>query len=102
MLWEDREMPNKSYWQEAYLGGERDKEAVKSWFGSMAEGLTPYKAELLCDIATDRNKKIRALMTDSDNNHFQLERTLGRTTFSVSRKRLPDPVGALPEEKNHG
>lgn len=88
----------KSYWQEAYIGSDNAKESVKSWFGSMCEGLTPYKAEILCDVDTDREKKIRALMTDADNKHYQLERTLGRRTFSVSRKVIPGAVSA-PRER---
>lgn len=78
----------KSYWQAAYIGDEGAKESVKSWFGQLCEGLTPYKAEILCDVTTDREKKIRAFMTDSDNKRYQLERTLGGKTFSVSRKRI--------------
>ena len=83
---------SKSYWQEAYLGSDDAKENVKSWFGGMCKGMTPYKAEILCDIETDREKKIRALMTDENGENFQFERTLGRTTFSVSRKRLTSQV----------
>jgi len=76
----------KSYWQEVYVDGHNAKEAVKSWFAPMCEGMTPYKAELLCDIDTDREKKIRAFMTDTDGKHYQFERTRGGKTFSISRK----------------
>lgn len=79
-------MPSKSYWGGVSVDGARSQEAVKSWFGSMAEGLTVYKAEILCDIETDREKKIRALMTDANNKHYRLERTLGGKTFTISRK----------------
>lgn len=92
-------MPSKSYWQEAWLGDERSKKAVSSWFGTMSEGLTPYKAEILCDAATDREKKIRALMTDDASKHYQLERTLGGKTFSISRKVIASPVSTLPGQK---
>ena len=87
-------MPSKSYWQEAYIGSDRAKDDVKSWFGTMAEGMTPYKAEILCDIKTDREKKIRAFMTDADGKRYQLERTRGGRVFSVSRKCLPSSESA--------
>ncbi len=81
-------MPSKSYWQEAYIGSDNAKGAVKSWFGMLAEGMTPYKAEILCDIKTDREKKMRAFMTDANNKHYQLERTLGGRTFTILCKPL--------------
>lgn len=86
-------MPNKSYWQEAYVGNEKSQDAIRSWFGALAEGLAPYKAEILCDIKTDREKKIRVFMTGADNKNYQLERTLGAKTFSVSKKLMPALVG---------
>lgn len=89
-------MANRSYWQSAYVGSDRAKHDVKSWFAPMCDGMTPYKAEILCDIDTDREKKIRAFMTDADNRHYQFERTLGSKTFLVSRKVLPVPVGGQP------
>lgn len=76
----------KSYWQEAYIGSDRAKEDVKSWFAPMCEGMTPYKAEILCDIETDREKKIRAFMTDGDGKRYQFERTRGGREFSITRK----------------
>lgn len=84
-------MSKKSYWQEMSVQSDRDRTAIKSWFGVMAEGMTPYKAEVLCDIETDREKKIRAFMTDSANVHYQFERTKGRN-FSITSKRIDAPV----------
>jgi hypothetical protein len=80
-------MPSKSYWQSAYIGDDRAKDAVKSWFAPMCDGMTPYKAEILCDIETDREKKARAFMTDANGKSYQFERTLGGKTFSISRRR---------------
>jgi hypothetical protein len=85
-------MPKKSYWQSAYIGNERSQEAIRSWFSPMADGLTANKAEILCDIETDREKKLRAFMTNAEGQHFQLERTLGGRTFSISKKRIAMPV----------
>ena len=97
-------MPNKSYWQSAYVGDDRSKDAVKSWFAPMCDGMTPYKAEILCDIETDREKKARAFMTDADNKRYQFERTLGGKTFSISRKCLgAQPSPQVPVEGgDHG
>lgn len=91
-------MPRKSEWQSAYVGSEKSQEAIKSWFGHLADGLTPYKAEILLDIETDREKKIRALMTDADNKHYRLERTLGGKSFSISRKPMA-PAHTSQEDK---
>lgn len=89
-------MPNKSYWQEAYIDSDRAKEDVKSWFAPMCEGMTPYKAEILCDIETDREKKIRAFMTDAEGKHYQFERTRGGRAFSISMKHLTDSAVGGP------
>ena len=82
-------MKNKSYWQTMSLHSDGAKEACKSWFGPLSEGMTPYKCEVLCDIETDAEKKIRAFMTDTAGARFKLERTRGRN-YSVSIK----PVAA--------
>lgn len=91
----------KSYWQEVYVGSDSAKDGVKSWFGMLAEGMTPYKAEILCDIKTDREKKMRAFMTDANNKHFQLERTFGGKTFTILCKPLSiqGAVGPSPDPK---
>lgn len=81
-------MPNKSYWREACIGNGSSKAAVKSWFGTLCDGMTPYKAEFLYDVKTGCGKKIRAFMTDDEGKNFRFERTLGGKTFSVTRKPL--------------
>lgn len=88
----------KSYWQETYIGSANSKAAVKSWFGGLCEGMIPYKAEILCDSETDREKKMRAFMTDEEGRNFQFERTLGRKTFSITRK----PLGAVSGSGERG
>jgi hypothetical protein len=57
---------------------------VKSWFQPLCEDMTPYKAEILCDKETDREKKIRAFMTDPHGKKFKFERTKGGRNFSVT------------------
>ena len=81
-------MRRKSYWQTMYVGDERAKAAVKSWFSPLADDCTPYRAEVLCDIETDREKKVRAFMTDAAGKRFMFERTRGGRTFTMSRKPL--------------
>ena len=88
-------MASKSYWQGAYIDSDRAKDAVKSWFAPMCEGMTPYRAEILCDMVTDREKKLRAFMIDAENKHYKLERTCGGKTFSVSMKPLPTPASPV-------
>jgi len=95
-------MSGKSYWQSAYIGNDSSKDAVKSWFAPMCDGMTPYKAEILCDIETDREKKARAFMTDPDGKRYQFERTLGGKTFSITRKCLPAVVGSTINPENKG
>jgi len=79
-------MAARSYWQSLSLESEDAKVVCKSWFAPMCEGMTPYKAEILFDVTTDKEKKLRAFMIDGDNKHYKFERTLGGKTFSISRK----------------
>lgn len=72
-------MARKTYWQNVSLHTDRDKEVCKSWFSPLCEGMTPNKVEVLCDIETDREKKLRAFMTDAEGKQYQLERTRGAT-----------------------
>lgn len=84
----------KSYWIGVSLVTEGHKDSCRSWFSPMADEMTPYKAEILCDIETDREKKLRSFMTDANGQHYKLERTLGRKTFSISCKKIQSPVSA--------
>lgn len=65
--------------------GPRSHEAIKSWLSSMCEGMTPLKAEVLCDIATDKEKKLRVLMQDKNGKKLWAIRTFGRK-FSITLK----------------
>ncbi len=86
----------KSYWQSVYVDSESAKRVVMSYFQPMCEGMTPYKAEILCDIETDREKKLRAFMVNESGKKFKFERTRGRR-FSISMK--PVVEGALEAGK---
>ena len=86
-------MAAKSYWQAVYVDSDDAKAVCKSWFAPMCEGMTPYKAEILCDIETDREKKLRAFMIDDEGKHHKFERTkVGGKTFSISSKPVPAPI----------
>ena len=80
-------MTAKSYWQSVSLEGERSQDAIRSWFAPLADGMVCDKAELLCDIETDREKKIRAFMTDPQGVKYKFVRTKGRN-FSISSERI--------------
>lgn len=59
-------MNKKAYWSPVCCTTDRDKANIKSWFGFMCADMTPEKAEILCDIETDKEKKIRVLMVDKE------------------------------------
>lgn len=76
---------SKSYWQSMVCDGPRSHEAIKSWLSPMCADMTPLKAEILCDIATDKEKKLRVLMQDKDGKKILAIRTFGRK-FSITIK----------------
>jgi hypothetical protein len=78
----------KSYWQTVSTDSERSKAAALSWVSPLCDGMTVEKAEILCDIKTDREKKIKVIARDTDGTRFLATRTLGRKTYSVTRVRL--------------
>ena len=82
----------KSEWSPIAAQTERDRIAIKSWFGILADGLTPYKAEVLTEIATDREKKVRAFMQNAEGKCFRLERTLGGRQSVLKRMAIPTPA----------
>lgn len=82
----------KSYWQSMACRTERDRIALKSWFSPLADDLTPESAEGLFDIATDREKKLRVIMTDREGGKHVFTRTFGGKTVTVTTKRLAPPL----------
>ena len=76
----------KSYWSGVSIHGERSQAAVKSWFSPLCDDMTVEKAEILCDIETDREKKIRAVMVDPSGKRHIATRTKGGRTYSISLK----------------
>lgn len=84
---------SKSYWQSMSIRTARDQEACKAWFSPVCDDdMKVERADVLCDEATDREKKARAVMVAPDGKRFQFERTLGGRNFSISRTAIPDDL----------
>ncbi len=78
----------KSQWTEVWCDSPASKAAALSWFRPVCDGMTPEKVEILCDIETDREKKIRAVMIDKDGTRRVAYRTLGTRNYTISLKPL--------------
>lgn len=76
----------KSYWMGVSTDGDKAKTAVKSWFLPLCADMTVESAEILCDVATDREKKIRAVMVDAKGKRFIAERSRGARQSTISLK----------------
>lgn len=77
-------MAGKSYWSPVVCSTDRDREAVRSWFQGMADGLIgPSKASLLARVEDDRELKIAALFTKPDGTPKEMVRTTGRN-FTIT------------------
>lgn len=72
----------RSYWGGVCCTTEGDKAAVIKWFAPVCDDMTPEKAEVLSDEATDATKKIRAVMVDGQGRRFTATRTFGKR-FSI-------------------
>lgn len=89
----------KSEWQEMCCTTPRDKAAIKSWFAPICDDMDPSKCEVLCDIETDRSKKVRAIMVNKDGKNILATRTLGKR-FTISLKPVPsNPKRAITGSK---
>lgn len=75
----------KSYWMVVHTGTDSAKANVRSWFSPLCDKMTVESAEILCDVETDREKKIRAVMVDAAGKRHIATRTKGRT-YSISLK----------------
>jgi hypothetical protein len=76
----------KSEWQGMCCSTPRDKAAIKSWFAPCCDDMDPVSCDVLCDIDTDRSKKVRATMLRKDGTRVLATRTTGRKTFSIHLK----------------
>ncbi len=81
-------MKAKSYWCGVSVHTDRDKAAVRSWFSPLCDEMRVESAEILCDIETDREKKIRAVVVDGNGKRHVATRTKVRK-FSISLKATP-------------
>lgn len=81
----------KSEWQSMCCTTERDKGAIKSWFAPLCDDMDPASCDLLCDIETDRSKKVRAIMVEKDGKRLLATRTIGKR-FSIHLQPAPNPT----------
>lgn len=86
----------RAYWQSVVSDNDSARDAIKLWFAPMSEGMTPYKAEILCDAENDAGKKLRAFMTNSHGARFEFTRSLGKRNVVISMKRLAATPGDAP------
>lgn len=77
---------SKSYWQPMRVT-DADHAALRAWFAPLANDMTPYEAGVLCDIATDREKKLRVYMRDAEGVVYEFTRTRGKT-YTIGMKRV--------------
>jgi hypothetical protein len=86
-------------WVGVSLETDRDKAAVKGWFAPFCDEMTPVSAQILVEIDTDREKKVRAEMRDDNGSTRQVIRARTKAGWTVTMK----PVrAALSKEPNHG
>lgn len=76
----------KTYWQKCACDTPGSRDAIKSWFSPMSDGMIPYRAELLCDIETDAEKRLRAFMTNKAGQRFEFTRSRNGRNVNVSIK----------------
>ena len=76
----------KSYWQAMCCNTAADKARIKQIFSPLCDDLEPESCDVLCDLDTDRGKKVRAVMIAKDGTRKLATRTLGRKQFSMSLK----------------
>lgn len=78
-------MAAKSYWTPVCSDGERHQAVIKTWFAPLCDDMTVERAEILCDVETDREKKIRIFVIDKGGKRHVAIRTRGRN-FSITLK----------------
>lgn len=81
----------RSQWTKIWCGSPETKAAALSWFHPVCDGMTPEDVEILCDVETDREKKIRAVMVDEHGMRRLAIRTLGKKQYTI---RLTEPLSS--------
>lgn len=76
-------MSKKSYWMGVSTRGPRSQEAILSWLGPLCYGYTVESASILCDTATDREKKLKAVVVDTKGRRRIVTRTLGGRRWTL-------------------
>lgn len=84
-------MAAKSYWTPVACDSEGNKRAISSWFSPLCNGMEPIKADILCDIETDREKKIRVLMRQPDGTERLAIRSKRKGGFTITLERRSTP-----------
>ena len=74
----------KSYWTPMCCETDRDRSAVKSWFSPLCDDMEPVEASILCDIATDREKKLRVVMRDKNGRRRVAVRSKRRSGWTIT------------------
>lgn len=75
-----------SEWCGVYVGSDRSKDAVKSWFSPYCDDMEILSARMLSDIRTDATKKVEVIVSGKDGRKQQVTRSFGAKKFSISFK----------------
>lgn len=79
-------------WIRMGLDTETDKANCKSWFAPLCDDMTPVNAQILVDPRTDRTKKLKVVMRESDGRERTVIRSwLANNRFSITFK-APRPL----------
>lgn len=78
-------MATHSEWCGVYVGSDRSKDAVKSWFAPYCDDMEILSARCLSDIRTDATKKVEIIAADKDGGKRRVTRTFGKR-FTISFK----------------
>ena len=69
----------RSIWEGVSCHTDRDRDAIRSWFNGLADGMNgPLKANILTRTSDDRSLKIRALFETADGRQKEIVRTMGK------------------------
>ena len=76
----------KSYWMCVSTDTDRDKANVLSWLSPLCDGMKVESAEIMCDVATDREKKIKVIVVDEKGKRRIAIRSKTKGGWSITLK----------------